>query len=70
MATLDLRDVSDEGGRLDPVVAVEARVDHFDADGTRPIAFDELDQPSRAGNVVLVDVRPACEFAAGHVDAH
>ncbi|AQX14840.1 hypothetical protein BCR15_02005 [Tessaracoccus lapidicaptus] len=39
-----------------------------DADGTRPVAFDELETLSRSGDVVLVDVRPASEFAAGHVD--
>lgn len=38
------------------------------ADGTRPITFDELDALSRSGDVVLVDVRPASEFATGHVD--
>nr|NLI51465.1 metalloregulator ArsR/SmtB family transcription factor [Propionibacterium sp.] len=39
-----------------------------DADGTRPIGSDDLDELSRSGEVVLVDVRPASEFAAGHVD--
>lgn len=38
------------------------------ADGTRPITFDELDQMNRSGAVVLLDVRPASEFANGHVD--
>ena len=38
------------------------------ADGTRPVAFDEFETLSRSGDVVLVDVRPASEFATGHVD--
>ncbi len=38
------------------------------ADGTRPVTFTEFDELTRSGNVVLVDVRPASEFAAGHVD--
>jgi rhodanese-related sulfurtransferase/DNA-binding HxlR family transcriptional regulator len=38
------------------------------ADGTRPVTFDELDQMAQAGDVLLVDVRPASEFAAGHVE--
>lgn len=52
------------------IAEVAALTDAFfaDADGTRPIGFDELDTLSRSGDVVLVDVRPASEFAAGHVD--
>ena len=38
------------------------------ADGTRPVTFTEFDEMSRAGHVVLVDVRPPSEFAAGHVE--
>jgi rhodanese-related sulfurtransferase/DNA-binding HxlR family transcriptional regulator len=38
------------------------------ADGTRPVTFSEFDEMSRTGEVVLVDVRPPSEFAAGHVD--
>lgn len=38
------------------------------ADGTRPVSFAEFDELSRTGEVVLVDVRPPSEFAAGHVD--
>lgn len=38
------------------------------ADGTRPVTFAEFDELSRTGDVVLVDVRPPSEFAAGHVD--
>lgn len=52
------------------VAEVSALAEAFfaDADGTRPVAFDELDTLSRSGDVILVDVRPASEFAAGHVD--
>lgn len=52
------------------IAEVSALTEAFfaDADGTRPIAFDELDELSRSGEVVLVDVRPSSEFAAGHVD--
>lgn len=38
------------------------------ADGTRPVSFAELDDMTRTGDVLLVDVRPASEFAAGHVE--
>ncbi len=38
------------------------------ADGTRPVTFTDFDEMSRAGQVVLVDVRPPSEFAAGHVE--
>lgn len=38
------------------------------ADGTRPVSFTEFDELSRSDHVILVDVRPASEFAAGHVD--
>lgn len=39
-----------------------------EADGAKPVSFDEFDQLSRAGEAILVDVRPASEFAAGHVE--
>ena len=38
------------------------------ADGAGPVTFTEFDEMSRAGRVVLVDVRPPSEFAAGHVE--
>lgn len=38
------------------------------ADGTRPITFEELDNIATSGSVMLVDVRPELEFAAGHVE--
>ncbi|MHB0927527.1 MAG: ArsR/SmtB family transcription factor [Candidatus Nanopelagicales bacterium] len=49
---------------------VKALADDFfeHADGTRPVSFTELDQMSRTGEVIIVDVRPASEFEAGHVD--
>ena len=38
------------------------------SDGTRPVSFEEFDDLARSGKVVLVDVRPANEFDAAHVD--
>lgn len=38
------------------------------ADGARPVSFGEFDEMTRSGHVILVDVRPPSEFAAGHVD--
>ncbi len=39
-----------------------------EVDGARPIEFDELDRLAQTENVILVDVRPESEYAAGHVD--
>lgn len=39
-----------------------------EADGARAVSFAELDRMRQAGEAVLVDVRPASEFAAGHVE--
>ncbi len=52
------------------IAEVTALSDAFfrQADGTRPVTFTEFDEMSRAGQVVLVDVRPPSEFAAGHVE--
>lgn len=52
------------------IAEVTALSDAFfrQADGTRPVTFTEFDEMSRTGEVVLVDVRPPSEFAAGHVD--
>ncbi len=49
---------------------VAALTDAFfeQADGARAISFLEFDEMTRSGHVLLVDVRPASEFAAGHVD--
>lgn len=42
--------------------------DHFDAcDDMRPVTRDELQALMRDGLVTLIDVRPADEFALGHV---
>ncbi len=38
-----------------------------DRDGLEPVARDELRRRLRAGSVVLVDVRPAEEYQAGHI---
>ena len=37
-------------------------------DDATPVSFEELDRLSRAGEAVIVDVRPSPEFAAGHVE--
>lgn len=52
------------------IAEVSALTDAFftRADGTRPITFDEFDEMSRSGNVLLVDVRPASEFGAAHIE--
>lgn len=52
------------------IAEVTSLADAFfgEADGTRPVTFDEFDAMARSGEVTLVDVRPASEFAAGHVD--
>ena len=52
------------------IAEVASLTDAFftEADGARPIALDDLDTLSQSGDVVLVDVRPANEYAAGHVE--
>ena len=52
------------------IAEVAALTDAFfeQADGARPVSFSEFDEMSRSGEVMLVDVRPPSEFAAGHVD--
>lgn len=37
-----------------------------DIDGARAVSFEEYDQLQRAGEALLVDVRPSSEFDAGH----
>ena len=37
-------------------------------DGARAVSFEEFDQLQRAGEALLVDVRPSSEFAAGHAE--
>lgn len=39
-----------------------------DIDDATPVSFEELDRLRRAGEAVIVDVRPSPEFAAGHVE--
>lgn len=37
-------------------------------DGAKPVTFEEFDTLSENGDVILVDVLPASEFEAGHVE--
>lgn len=39
-----------------------------EADGAQPVTFEQLDALTEQGRVIVVDVRPAEEFAAGHID--
>ncbi len=52
------------------IAEVAALTDAFfqSVDGTQPLTFDQLDELAQAGNVVVVDVRPPSEFAAGHIE--
>ncbi len=52
------------------IAEVSALADAFfgQADGARPVTFDELDEMAAHGSVVVVDVRPEAEYAAGHLD--
>ena len=52
------------------IAEVTALTDAFfqHADGARPVSFSELDEMTRSGHAMLVDVRPPSEYAAGHVD--
>lgn len=59
---LELRDVS--AARL---AAVERAAQEYLGDEVERIDRDELVQRMRRGDVVLVDVRPAEEYAAGHI---
>ncbi len=72
-----LADPAVEGSYRTLVQLAEARIEQVralseafftQADGTRPVTFEEFDELARSGNVVLVDVRPASEFDAAHVD--
>jgi rhodanese-related sulfurtransferase len=38
-----------------------------EVDGAEPVGFEELLARSKSGEVVVVDVRPAIEFNAGHL---
>ncbi|MHB1164022.1 MAG: metalloregulator ArsR/SmtB family transcription factor [Candidatus Nanopelagicales bacterium] len=52
------------------IADVAALTDAFfeQASGPRAVTFREFDELTRTGHVMLVDVRPPSEFAAGHVD--
>jgi len=39
-----------------------------EVDGVSPVSFEQFEELSGAGRAVLVDVRPASEFASGHVE--
>jgi rhodanese-related sulfurtransferase/DNA-binding transcriptional ArsR family regulator len=42
--------------------------DHFgDRADPEPVAMDDLLERARSGNVVILDTRPASEYAAGHI---
>jgi rhodanese-related sulfurtransferase len=58
----DLRDLA--GALLPDVDAARAR---YLGTATEEIGRDELLRRARAGEVVVLDVRPATEFAAGHI---
>lgn len=60
---LDLRDLS--ASRL---AEVERAAREYLGDEVERIGRDELVQRMRRGDVVLVDVRPAEEYAAGHIE--
>jgi rhodanese-related sulfurtransferase len=53
----------------DRVAEVErlARAYLGDGDGLEPLSREELRRRLAAGDVVVIDVRPALEYAAGHV---
>ena len=52
------------------IVEVTALAEAFfsEVDGARPVDFAEFDALARDGHTLLVDVRPASEFAQGHVE--
>ena len=52
------------------IVEVTALAEAFfgAVDGARPVDFEEFDALARDEHTVLVDVRPASEFAQGHVE--
>lgn len=58
-----LRDVAD--AHLPDVVA--ARQVYLGPDGGRPVTRDELRRLAAGGEVTVIDVRPAEEYAAGHI---
>lgn len=72
-----LADPSVEAAYRTIVALAEARMAQVSAlkeaffsgvDQARAVSFDELDELSHSGDVVLIDVRPASEYEAGHVE--
>lgn len=53
-------------GRIAEVAALSEAF-FAEADGAQPVSFADYDEMASHGNVVMVDVRPEAEFAAGHV---
>jgi len=62
-AWLSLRDAS-----MARLAEVERAAREYLGEDVEAIGRDELIERLRSGDVVLVDVRPAEEFAAGHID--
>jgi rhodanese-related sulfurtransferase/DNA-binding transcriptional ArsR family regulator len=67
------RDVADLFARVREVARshlpdVEtARVTYLGADGGRPVTRDQLEQLAKTTRLTVLDVRPAEEYAAGHI---
>lgn len=67
------RDVADLYARLRDVARshlpdVEAaRLAYLGDDGGQPVTRDQLQQLARTSNITVLDVRPAEEYAAGHI---
>jgi rhodanese-related sulfurtransferase/DNA-binding transcriptional ArsR family regulator len=67
------RDVADLLARLREVARshlpdVEAaRLNYLGADGGEPVTRDQLEQLAKTARVTVLDVRPAEEYAAGHI---
>ena len=67
------RDVADLYARLRDVARshlpdVEAaRLAYLGGDGGQPVTRDQLQQLARTSNITVIDVRPAEEYAAGHI---
>lgn len=52
------------------LVEVSALAEAFfgEVDGAQPVSFAQLDEMAASGKVIVVDVRPEEEYAAGHID--
>lgn len=62
-----LRALQDLARRRLPAADAIVRRFYEDPDGLEPVSGDELLRRMQAGDVTVLDVRPADEFAAGHV---